>query len=145
MGGDSLEDFKRKLNIPDMINVMKDMPQVECPVKHYFSKDLYTRETTMPKGTFAIGKKHRYETINIILKGKLSIYNGEDSPILQVEAPYIFISKAGVQKMAYFHEETIWVNCHATDLKDLDLIEKEFIISPADDIIECKEAKSLEE
>ena len=123
-----LIDFVKTLNIKDCLQELKELPQVDCPVTHHFSKGVYTRETHMKKGTFAIGKKHRYKTINIIMKGKLAIYNGKDSPILHVKAPYIFISESGVQKMAYFEEDTIWLNCHSTESTNLKDIEKQFII-----------------
>ena len=124
-----LEEFSKQLNIPEAIKTFKKLPQVECPVKHYFADGQYVRETHMPAGTFAIGKKHRFATINIILKGKLSVYNGEKSPILHIEAPAIWTSDAGVQKMAYFHEDTVWLNAHPTEETDIDKIEKQFIIS----------------
>jgi len=124
-----LQDFSKKLNIPKAIEGFKNLPQVECPVQHHFAEGQYVRETHMPAGTFAIGKKHRFSTVNIILKGKLSIYNGEDNPILHVEAPYTFVSDAGVQKMAYFHEDTIWLNAHPTKETDLEKIEEQFIIN----------------
>ena len=132
-----LINFSKALNIKTITEACKKLPQVECPVKHHFADGQYIRETTMQAGTFAIGKKHRFSTINIIMKGKLSIYNGENSPILHVEAPYIWVSEAGVQKMAYFHEETVWINAHPTDSTDLEDIEEKFIV--------CDEKKSLKE
>ena len=125
----NLEDFKNKLNIPKAIEKLKNLPQVECPVKHHFADGQYLRETSMPKDTFAIGKKHRFSTINIITKGKLSVYNGEGNPILHIEAPAIWTSEAGVQKMAYFHEDTTWLNAHPTDETDLKIIEDIFIVN----------------
>jgi len=122
-----LQKFKEALGIEEVIAKHKSLPQVECPVNHHFADGQYVRETRMPAGTFAIGKKHKFSTVNIILKGKLSIYNGENSPILHVEAPYIWVSDAGVQKMAYFHEDTIWVNAHPTNSTDLTEIEECFI------------------
>lgn len=123
-----LEIFSKKLNIPKAIKEFSVLPQVECPVSHHFADGQYVRETHMPKGTFAIGKKHRFATINIILKGELSVYNGENSPILHIKAPAIWTSEAGVQKMAYFHEDTIWVNAHPTEETDIDKIEEKFIV-----------------
>ena len=128
-----IEVFKQKLglqaqDIGELTIKMKAMPQVECPVNHHFADGQYLRETHMPAGTFAIGKKHRYKTINIILKGRLSVYNGPDSPILEIEAPAIWTSNAGVQKMAFFHEDTIWLNPHPTDETDIEAIENKFIV-----------------
>ncbi len=129
-----IEVFMEKLgvanvenSIPALVSEMEKLPQVECPVNHHFADGQYLRETSMSAGTFAIGKKHRFETINIIIKGKLSVYNGPDSPILHIEAPAIWTSKAGVQKMAFFHEDTIWCNPHPTDERDIDKIEAMFI------------------
>jgi len=132
-----LINFSKALNIKTITEACKKLPQVECPVKHHFADGQYIRETTMQAGTFAIGKKHRFSTVNIILKGKLSVYNGENSPILHIEAPAIWVSDAGVQKMAYFHEDTVWLNAHPTDSTDLEEIEDKFII--------CDEQKSLKE
>ncbi len=131
-----VETFMNKLgmsqieaDIGGLVEKLSKEPQVECPVNHHFGTGQYLRETSMPKGTFAIGKKHRFKTINIIIKGKLSVYNGKDSPILHIEAPAIWTSEAGVQKMAYFHEDTVWLNPHPTDEKDIDKIEEIFIVN----------------
>lgn len=105
---------------------MLSQPQVECPVKHHFADGVYTRETFMPKGTIAVGKRHKYKTTNILLKGKITVLNGSETPEV-LEAPCIFISEAGVKKAAYFHEDTIWLNVHNTTSTDIEEIEKEFI------------------
>jgi len=126
---DILQDFKDKLNIYEIVEQFQNLPQIECPVKHHFADGQYLRETAMPKGTFAIGKKHKFSTINIIIKGKLSVYQGEGNPILHIEAPVIWTSDAGVQKMAYFHEDTTWLNAHPTDETDLKIIEDIFIVN----------------
>ena len=124
----SVQKFVKKLNIQEATEQLKKLPQVECPIFHHFADGQYLRETHMPAGTFAIGKKHRFSTINIILKGKLSVYNGENEPIMDIVAPAIWTSKAGVQKMAYFHEDTIWLNAHPTEETDINKIEEHFII-----------------
>lgn len=122
-----LEVFKSKLNIPRAIQGLSKIPQVECPVQHHFADGQYVRETFMPAGTFAIGKKHKFSTINILLKGKISVYHSEDIPIQVIKAPAIWRSGEGVQKMAYFHEDTIWVNTHPTQETDIEVIENIFI------------------
>ena len=65
-----LELFKSKLGIPTLVKQLQTMDQVECPVQHHFADGQYIRETHMPKGTFAIGKKHRYSTMNILQANK---------------------------------------------------------------------------
>ncbi|KKL05212.1 hypothetical protein LCGC14_2608290, partial [marine sediment metagenome] len=86
--------------------------------------------------TIIIGKRHRFETCNIVLQGKISIYMGEDIPVKTIEAPCIFNSQPGVKKMGYTHEDTIFLNIHPTSEKNLDKIEAEFIIPEDEFIIE---------
>ena len=122
-----IELFKSKLLLSDIVSQMEDMPQVECPVKHYFADGQYVRETLMPKGSIVIGKKHKHSTVNIVMSGKATLYDVEMGLLQDIEAPFIFVSNPGVQKMAYFHEDTIWVNTHPTDETDLEKIENIFI------------------
>jgi len=110
--------------------LMSLMPQVETPSFHHFTDGLYTRETHMPKGCFAIGKCHKFRVTNILLKGKISVLMGND--VVEYEAPCIFTSEAGIKKVAYFHEDTIWLNCHPTNETDLEKIEEEVIMKDKD-------------
>ena len=40
---------------------MLEHEQVEMPVTHHFSKDLYARELFIPAGTLLVGKIHKHE------------------------------------------------------------------------------------
>ena len=98
------------------------------PLEHIFSGGVYIRQMTAPAGSLAIGKRHRYETCNMILKGEVSVYMGEDEPPKRVKAPFLFTSKPMTKKLCYFHEETIFVNIHPTSETDLEKIESHFVI-----------------
>ena len=115
-----------KLDIETLKEKMLDYPQVEAPVYHHFSDGLYTRETHMPAGMLAVGKTHRYKVTNILLKGRISVIMGDD--VTEFVAPCIFVSEAGVAKVAYFHEDTVWLNCHPTPETDIEKIEMDVII-----------------
>jgi hypothetical protein len=110
-----------------MVKEMEKLPQVDCPVNHYFADGQYIRETHMPAGTVAIGKKHRYSTVNILQKGKIALFMGIGVAPKIISAPHIWVSDAGVQKAAYFLEDTIWLNAHPTEETDLEKIEALFI------------------
>ena len=117
-----------KLNDKDiLVNIMKEMEQIETPSFHHFTDGLYTRETHMSAGTLAVGEIHRFKVTNILVKGHISVINGDE--ICEYKAPCIFTSEAGVSKIAYFHEDTIWLNCHPTTETDLDKIRQQVIIS----------------
>lgn len=118
-------EIKGKQEIIEAIEKeMLELPQVEFPIEHFFGPGLYIRQMTGLKGTFAIGHEHLTEHVNIIVKGSFIVLNGEDS--FKIDAPYIFNSGPG-RKAAYFLEDTIWLNIHITDEKDIDKIEKQFI------------------
>ncbi len=131
----NIEIFKKKLVLSELVDEMLNVAQVECPVNHHFADGQYVRETLMPKGSIVIGKKHKHSTVNIMLTGSATLYNEEDETVTTVKAPFIFTSQAGVQKMAYFHEDTIWVNTHPTDETDLEKIEMQFIENNNEELI----------
>ena len=125
----ALTIFKKQLSLVDLEKELLKLPQVEAPVKHSFAPGVYIRELFIPKDSLIIGKRHRYETCNILLKGELSIYMGPGIPVKRIKAPCIFNSRPGTKKMGYSHEDSIFVNIHPTNETDLEKIEDEFIIS----------------
>lgn len=115
----------KKVSRDDLVKRMKTVEQAETPSYHHFTDGLYTRETHMPAGSIVVGKKHRYRVTNIMVKGHVSIINGDE--VAEYKAPCIFESEAGVSKVAYFHEDSVWLNCHPTEETDLEKIEEEVI------------------
>jgi len=124
-----IELFKRKLSLVELENALRSFEQVDAPVTHNFADGVYVRELLIPKDSLIIGKRHRKETLNIVLKGCLSLYMGEDVPVKRIEAPAIFTSPPFSKKMVYTHEDTIFLNVHPTEERDLDEIERQFIIT----------------
>lgn len=100
--------------------------QVDCPLKHYFAPGVYVREIFMPAGAIVIGKIHRTEHFNIIQRGIVSIID-EHGTRHVLHAPHTFISKPGVQKVLYIHEDTIWTTVHVTEERDLERLEAELV------------------
>lgn len=128
-----IETLKNKLQL-----VKEDLsllPQVDTPSVHHFTDGVYTRETFMPKGTFAIGKRHRFKVLNILLKGEISVLMDSSEEVIHLKAPCIFESEAGVAKVAYFHADTVWLNIHPTEETDLSKIEAAVIIDDNEELI----------
>jgi len=118
-----------------MVEMIKSgrLEEADCPVTHRFSKGLYLREIFMPKGTRIIGKIHATEHFNVLLTGKVTVITAEGEEY--IEAPFTFISKAGVQKVVNVHEDCIWQTLHVTDKTNLDDIEKEVIVESYDQLL----------
>jgi hypothetical protein len=96
------------------------MTEEELPVKHTFADGMYTREMFIPKGTIVIGKIHKQECMNFCVKGK--IYVATETGSMLVEAPYSVASPAGLQRIGYAMEDTIWINVFRTDETDSETI-----------------------
>jgi len=140
-----MKELQKKSSLTDLEIEMLKCPQVECNLTHNFAEGVYVRELFIPKDSWIMGKRHRHETCNILLKGKLSLYVGPGIPAKTIEAPMIFNSKSGVKKFAYAHEDTIFLNIHPTSETDIDKIEQEFIISEEEfEELDYFEIKQLE-
>lgn len=134
---DALEKAMR--NHPNAIT--GDSPLL--PLKHTFGDGLYLRDLTIPKNTLVVGKVHRYRTLNILLKGEITVLT-EDG-VKRLTAPQYFLSPAGSKKVGYTHKETVWLNVHATEETDLKRIEAEQIMKENPYIsVEFEENKILE-
>jgi len=122
------EILKKQFDIIDLEKKMLGMEQVECPIDHHFSDGIYSRTMKVPAGTFVIGKIHRFKTLNIMTKGKALIYTGDDKPAKEINAPLTFVSGPMERKMAFFLEDSEWINIHPTNETDLKKIEEKFIV-----------------
>jgi hypothetical protein len=105
---------------------MKVMDQVDIPVRNYFAEKSYAREIVIPKGTIVLGKIHKFSHVNICSKGDISVLT--ENGVVRIQAPYTMVAPPGSQKIAYTHEETVWTTFHSTDLKEVDEIEKFFVV-----------------
>lgn len=95
--------------------------QREFKVKHTFLNGMYMRELFIPEGSLLIGKIHKMECINIVSKGDISILTELGSN--RITAGYTGVSPAGIQKVGFANEDTVFVNVFRTDETDVDKIE----------------------
>ena len=49
------------------------LPQVDCPVRHYFAPGLFAREITIPAGTCLVGAVHKTENLAVLSAGRLRL------------------------------------------------------------------------
>ena len=103
---------------------MKKLPQLDIPVRHYFSLGLYAREITVPATALITGVIHKYPQINILSKGTIRV--SIDEEIREISAPHTVVSAAGIKRIAYAVTEVVWTTIVHTFKTDVDEIEKEF-------------------
>lgn len=92
------------------------------PLRHTFAPGVYLRELTIPAGNFVVGKLHKHSHANFLSRGKVSVLT-EAGGWEILTAPCTLISPAGVKRLLFTHEDTIWTVIHPTDLTNLDEIE----------------------
>lgn len=116
--------------------------QVVIPVKHYFSPGVYAREITIPADTLLTGRVHKYEQLNILSGGEISVLTHEG--MKRVSAPFTVVSPPGTKRIAYAHTECTWTTILATEEKDPDLIEATFTVATEQEFLEFANAKQIE-
>lgn len=114
----------------------------DCTLNHYFvPKDekygcsAYAREMTIPKGTLIIGKIHRHQHLNILSKGKVTVFTEFGQK--ELTAPCTFVSEVGLKRAVYAQEETLWTTIHLTQFDnevEMDKIESEVIAPSYDEL-----------
>jgi hypothetical protein len=98
---------------------------VELPFTESLAGGLYTRTLFIPKGCELVGKIHRKPCVNIVVKGDITIMT--ETGLLRVQAGYSVTSPAGIQKIGFAHEDTIFINVFRTDVTDIGQVEKDLI------------------
>jgi hypothetical protein len=116
---------------------MLSMPQVELPVRHYFSPGVYARELTIPAGVCLTGAVHRYEQLNILSKGTMKVLL-EDGTIQEVSAPFTVVSPPGTKRIAVTLTDCVWTTILGTDETDPEIIEKHFVIKSEKEYLEWR-------
>jgi hypothetical protein len=104
-----------------LLREVSALPQVACPVQHFFGPSIYIREVVMPAGTVVVGKYHKEDHLCNMIEGRMVVV-GEDGEQREVVAPAVFMAKKG-RKTAYIIETVRFQNIFSTDETDVDKLE----------------------
>jgi len=103
---------------------MLALPQTVCSVRHLFTPGQYTREVTIPAGSYIVGHKHRHPHLNIFTEGS-GVMVMCDGRHQELQAPFVFVGQPG-RKCGYARTEVVWLNVFATDERDIEKLEEMF-------------------
>lgn len=95
----------------------------DYPVEHILCDGTYTRKLFIPRGTVLLGKIHRKDCVNVVAKGDISLLT--EFGTKRVGAGFTGISRAGIMKVGYAHEDTVFLNVFRTDKTNIQEIEAE--------------------
>jgi len=120
---------------------MRKLDQIEIPVRHHFSPGVYAREITIPAGTLLTGRIHKFEQLNILSGGEISVLTHEG--MKRVKAPFTVVSPPGTKRIAYAHTECTWTTILATEERNPELIEAMFTVETEREFLEFVESQKL--
>lgn len=91
------------------VSVLEDL---EASAKRYFCNGVYIKELLVPAGTLMVGKVHKTEHLVVMTCGDVSVMTPDK--IFRLTGHNVFNSSAGMKRVGYFHEDTMWMNVHAS-------------------------------
>lgn len=109
-----------------------EIEQVEPPLEHYHTSDLYGRRIFVKKDTAIVTKVHKTEHITVALKGHCTVVD-ENGIKTEVVAPSVFITKPGTWRAVYAHDDVEWLTVHACGLKNIEDIEQALVCESQED------------
>jgi hypothetical protein len=111
-------------------------------ITNYIKGGVYAREMKAPAGIVITGKVHEFDHINILSEGEISVMT--DDGMKRVKAPYTFESKSGIRRIGYTHTPITWTSIHATEMTDINELEKTLFTVPNIDWVSDLFKKDIE-
>ena len=109
--------------------------QDQFPVTHHLEDGLYTREIFMPKGTVVVSFIHKQNHPSFFLSGEMSVLK-DTGEIDRIKAPMKVMTEIGTQRVAYMHEDCVWVCVYRTDKETIEEAERDVYTSDYRDLPE---------
>jgi hypothetical protein len=140
---DNTQIIKSRDEVIDVVeNIIANQPQVECPVTHRFTPNMYIREVFVPAGTILTSEIHKEEHPHVLSLGKITMWDGEGGEIT-VSAPYCGITKANARRVVLVHDNCIFTTFHVTQATNVEDAEKDIFVEYENVLMDEKVKKGL--
>ncbi len=114
-----------RVKIVELEDAMRGKPElhVQLETLHHFAPGVYMRVLKIPKGVLLTGMIHKTEHLNIFVGGDLSVWT--DQGMRRLTAHEIILSKPGIKRVGFAHEDSVWITVHpnVTNEKDVKVLE----------------------
>ncbi|MEH6435772.1 hypothetical protein [Massilia sp. DD77] len=122
--------------------IRNELPLLDGEVVNHFSHGVYGRELRIPAGSVVVGHIHKFENMNVLLEGEMSVVTEEG--VKRVGPGFLIVSPPGTKRAAYAHTDCRWLTVHGTHETDVDKIEQQFIAHNEQDYLAfCAEQQQL--
>lgn len=123
-------------------SIRKELQLIDGEVVHHHSYGVYGRELRVPAGSVIVGHIHKYENMNVLLEGEMSVVT--DEGVKRVGPGFMVVSPPGTKRSAYAHTDCRWLTVHGTHETDVDKIEAQFIVHSEQEYLAfCDQQKLL--
>ena len=142
---DRINEFKSQMvTVDGAVLHHTDEMQETMPLKHHIKGGIYTREIFMPKGMLVLSFIHKVTHPSFFLSGEMSIIT-DKAEIKRIKAPMVVQTEIGTQRVAYMHEDCVWVCTYRTDASTVEEAEKELFTEDYNELPESviKQKKRL--
>jgi hypothetical protein len=120
-----INDFKSDLlSVKGAILHHTEEMEESMPLKHHIKDGIYTREIFMPKGMLVLSFIHKTNHPSFFMSGDMSVIT-DTGEVKRIKAPMVVHTDIGTQRIAYMHEDTVWVCTYRTDATTVEDAEKE--------------------
>lgn len=110
-------------------------PQADVQSEFYQGGGIAAKVVYLPVGE-AIGAMHRFENMNILVYGDITVASPEGMKRLTVEdKPIIIISPAGTKRAAQVHADCCWITLLPSEDKTLEAVEKKYLVANEDEFL----------
>lgn len=130
------QDLSKEISRREILEFEKSLSKVEgvvkgdteqCPLKHSFSDGIYVREIFIPKDSVIVGKIHKHEHPNFLMKGDVLVFTESGGEEL-IKAPCSMISEAGTKRVLLALTDLVWITIHENPTNTRDIEELENMI-----------------
>ena len=143
ISNNSRELGKNRDEVIDVVeNIIANQPQVECPLTHRFTPNMYIREVFIPAGTIVTSEIHKKEHPYVVSMGIITLWDGEGGE-LTISAPYTGITKENTRRVALVHKDCIFTTFHVTDAKTIEEAENDIFVDYDNELMEEKLKNNL--
>lgn len=97
-------------------------------IEHHFSDGLYIKKTTIPAGVQLPQHAHTYAHASVVVDGQGTFSSGGRS--VEFSRGDIINVPAMVEHTLVAHTPVVWLCIHATEVTDLDLIDRSLEYKP---------------